>query len=659
MPYTNTIVTTSTSGTWNGTSLSYSTISLIDGIPHSAQLEVERVFTVPRSTGTYATIEDFLNNSATTQKDKQQVFIIPASRITFNETSKTITAIDLPSTGNTYDYDPDGVGLANVPVPAIAVGDTLKVRRKTVSNQSLVEWTAGSKLTSSQLNLEVKQLLYLIQELVDKTTTEVTLSNTAIGTIPNYSIVPTKLSAGSPIWNSSSFVGIGMTPTTRTLSVYQAAYPTIQIVNSTTGSLAGDGGIIYMSGNDMLITNQESANLKLETNNTTRLTISSSGDVGIGTTTPVARLQVAGNSPQYSPQIGTRQPGNQYEFGHSNVAGYGSVIGAEIGSGAPFIAFNCGAGTNNNTYKTFGLAGAVLKSDNAGGLNISTIANANADNQSAPTDPTIAFTPTSTVVIGSSTKVNNPSFSNGLKLEIITASTDGAVGLYHYGDIDVGNSIRFFRAKGSKASPTGLVSGNVLGSIRGLGYNGSAFTYATGTIDIITTENWSTTANGTAIVFNTTPNGSAAASLTERMRITSAGEVLIAGTTDQGPYNLQCNGTGVWGAGAYVNGSDSRIKHDINPIGSCLDLVAAIEPVTFVYNADWSSDQTLQTGFIAQQLQTALAGQPYLDGIVSQGGEYLNVAYQNIIPLLTKSIQELKAIVEAQAARITELEARA
>lgn len=146
---------------------------------------------------------------------------------------------------------------------------------------------------------------------------------------------------------------------------------------------------------------------------------------------------------------------------------------------------------------------------------------------------------------------------------------------------------------------------------------------------------------------------------TERMRITSAGEVWIAGTTDQGAYNLQCNGTGVWGAGAYVNGSDSRIKHDINPIGSCLDLVAAIEPVTFVYNADWSSDQTLQTGFIAQQLQIALAGQPYLDGIVSQGGEYLNVAYQNIIPLLTKSIQELKAIVEAQAARIAALEANA
>jgi hypothetical protein len=159
----------------------------------------------------------------------------------------------------------------------------------------------------------------------------------------------------------------------------------------------------------------------------------------------------------------------------------------------------------------------------------------------------------------------------------------------------------------------------------------------------------------TALRFRTSSGGTG----TEKMQRTAAGEVWIAGTTDQGAYNLQCNGTGVWGAGAYVNGSDSRIKHDINPIGPCLDLVSAIQPVTFIYNSDWSSDQTVQTGFIAQQLQTALAGQEYLDGIVSQGGEYLNVAYQNIIPLLTKSIQELKAIVDAQAARIAALEANA
>ena len=145
-----------------------------------------------------------------------------------------------------------------------------------------------------------------------------------------------------------------------------------------------------------------------------------------------------------------------------------------------------------------------------------------------------------------------------------------------------------------------------------------------------------------------------------RMLITSGGEVYIAGTTDQGAYNLQCNGTGVWGAGAYVNGSDERIKDDIAPIESGLDVVEKLNPVTYRYKESWSKDQSVQTGFIAQELLTALEGQNYVDGVVQQGGSegYYSVAYQNIIPILTKAIQELKAITDTQAQTISALEAR-
>jgi hypothetical protein len=139
---------------------------------------------------------------------------------------------------------------------------------------------------------------------------------------------------------------------------------------------------------------------------------------------------------------------------------------------------------------------------------------------------------------------------------------------------------------------------------------------------------------------------------TERMRITSGGEVYIAGTADQGAYNLQCNGTGVWGAGAYVNGSDARIKENIASIDSGLDVVNKLNPVTYTYKEDWSKDQSTQTGFIAQELLVALEGKNYVDGIVQQGGEYMSVAYQNIIPLLTKAIQELSAKVETLEAQL-------
>ena len=156
-----------------------------------------------------------------------------------------------------------------------------------------------------------------------------------------------------------------------------------------------------------------------------------------------------------------------------------------------------------------------------------------------------------------------------------------------------------------------------------------------------------------ALYTNATNSGT---SLTERMRITSGGEVYIAGTTDQGAYNLQVNGTGVWGAGAYVNGSDERIKDNIAPLDSGLDVVSKLNPVTYKYKKDWSKDQSTQTGFIAQELLTALEGKNYVDGVVQQGGEYMSVAYQNIIPILVKAIQEQQAMIEELKTKVTTLE---
>lgn len=144
------------------------------------------------------------------------------------------------------------------------------------------------------------------------------------------------------------------------------------------------------------------------------------------------------------------------------------------------------------------------------------------------------------------------------------------------------------------------------------------------------------------IIFrNTNTNSSFGAS--ERMRITSGGEVYIAGTTDQGAYNLQVNGTGVWGAGAYVNGSDLRLKEDIKPILSGLDYVNKMNPVSFKYLESYSRDRSIQTGFIAQELKEVFKDEEWVEGIVQKGANHYNVAYQNIIPILVKSIQELTA----------------
>ena len=129
-------------------------------------------------------------------------------------------------------------------------------------------------------------------------------------------------------------------------------------------------------------------------------------------------------------------------------------------------------------------------------------------------------------------------------------------------------------------------------------------------------------------------------------QINPTGEFLIAGSTDQGAYNLQVAGTGVWAAGAYVNGSDSRIKENVESLDSCLDVVKAMRPVTYQYKQNYSKDRSIQPGFIAQELQTAMAGKNYIDGVVQEGKKQLNVAYQNIIPILTKAIQEQQEQIE-------------
>lgn len=229
---------------------------------------------------------------------------------------------------------------------------------------------------------------------------------------------------------------------------------------------------------------------------------------------------------------------------------------------------------------------------------------------------------------------------------------DAGITAYNNDGYAGGLGIRY--ARGTGGSPSVPQVNDIIYGLGGGWWDGTQFT-TRGSIEFhLDAASSGSGSAPTAIVF-VTGDGS----LTPRMRISSAGEVNIAsgGTfTDNGAYNLQCNGTAVWGAGAYVNGSDERIKDDIAPLGDCLGIVNSLQPITYRYKDTWSSDQNIQPGFVAQQLVTALAGQPYVDGVVQQGPEYLSVAYQNLIPILTKALQEANAKIDALEARVTALE---
>ena len=99
------------------------------------------------------------------------------------------------------------------------------------------------------------------------------------------------------------------------------------------------------------------------------------------------------------------------------------------------------------------------------------------------------------------------------------------------------------------------------------------------------------------------------------------------------------------------------MKENIEDITSGLDVVEKLRPVSFQYKENYTADRSVQSGFIAQDLLVALEGKNYLEGVVSQGPTYYNVAYQNLIPILAKAIQELKSENDNLKTRIEALEA--
>lgn len=169
-------------------------------------------------------------------------------------------------------------------------------------------------------------------------------------------------------------------------------------------------------------------------------------------------------------------------------------------------------------------------------------------------------------------------------------------------------------------------------------------------------------------------NAGTASSGTVDFTWTSVGYFLIGYTVSNGAYPLQVNGQ-IFATSAIIATSDGRYKENVTPLTGSLDLIMALKPVQF----DWKAhpvhkfDVSVPTvGFIAQDVQAALANQPYLNSIVKRNNcvlepeifdpktgtvakaavteEFLGISEGNLIALLTNAIQELKQEFDAYKA---------
>jgi hypothetical protein len=124
-----------------------------------------------------------------------------------------------------------------------------------------------------------------------------------------------------------------------------------------------------------------------------------------------------------------------------------------------------------------------------------------------------------------------------------------------------------------------------------------------------------------------------------------------------GAYKLTLNGQpGANGYTAWTNYSDLRLKENIEPLvnTNILDKINSLNPVTFNYNeASGYNEETRSrriSGFIAQELQEIF---PEMVGnITLNGEEYLDTNLSNLSLYLVKAIQEQQAQIDELKAKL-------
>jgi hypothetical protein len=356
-----------------------------------------------------------------------------------------------------------------------------------------------------------------------------------------------------------------------------------------------------------------------------------SGNVGIGTSSPVAKLDVTG-------AFGTST--TALSILNSSGASANNIARIDFRLANTFSAIEpCAAITGTNPNAAGNNGGALLFSVAANGTNT---------------------VPTERMRIDSSGNVGIGTSSPSAKLDVQGASgllaqfletTSGSSRRIRFSNSGVVNTIESTTASGSTSLAIAVdgaermriaSSGNI-----GIGRTASGENAASGTGFGFA----SASTNPFFSVVNTTTNTNSCIYLNKR----ATGGLIIFltnnGATDSDVGSISHNGTAV----AYNTSSDYRLKEDWQPMTGASERVKALKPVNFA----WKTNGSRVDGFLAHEAQEVVpeAVHGTKDAVDAEGKpNYQGIDQSKLVPLLTAALQEALTKIDALTARIEALE---
>ena len=371
---------------------------------------------------------------------------------------------------------------------------------------------------------------------------------------------------GSDIYYNAGKVGIGTTTPLSPLDVRGVASAFNLALNiyydgSWRQTTTGYGGYLNIdnpTGNIYLLNTGSSVAAGGVTTPTIKLTLTPSGKVGIGTTSPTRLLSLSG----LQSVISLYNSGTTTWTGFEMLANNGTLLA------------NIGLDDATGRY------GINMKSDGTEDFTITQSGN---------------------VGIGTSTPAS--------KLHIAGADMYNAL-LFENTSANAGRNFILFKTQGTSQGYIGL-GGGATNHMSVAAYGASNNIYLE-TNDLV------------------------------RMTILPSGNIGIGTTTPSHPLHM-ASGAHVTTAGVWTSVSDARLKTNVVNTAYGLSTVMKLRPVNYIMVKGGEA----QVGFLAQEVQKivpeVVSG---TEGDISKG-ETLGLSYGNLVPVLTKAIQEQQAEIEA------------